>query len=43
MLGYMLVAGTYIIVGVMGYFGFMGTFFNTYYANISDPSKAAID
>lgn len=31
-IGYMLVAGTYIIVGVMGYFGFIGTFFNEFYA-----------
>jgi hypothetical protein len=35
-IGYVLVALTYIIVGVMGYIGFTGVFFNTYFLKV-DP------
>ena len=39
-LGYALVGITYISVGLMGSFGFMGTYFDNYYSN---PSHLSID
>ncbi len=39
-IGYMLVAGTYVIVGVMGYFGFMGAFFSTFYTKQYNPDSS---